>query len=155
MCWPEDFWSELCFKHHVTFWTLVISRIIRAWLYKSHEDSGWQLNVDLAQLVEHWLDDPEVMGSILTGAIFDELFFALPCVKICQIIWQKRVSWKLDNDRHVATDHDDDIETFKSKLFSNLLFKPTFWEKLTLLNTCTLIWHIKVSLLFFLLDKNQ
>ena len=30
------------------------------------------------------------------GAIFDEFFFffALPCVKICQIIWQKRLSWK-------------------------------------------------------------
>ena len=28
------------------------------------------------------------------GAIFDEIFFALPCVKICQIIWQKRLSWK-------------------------------------------------------------
>ena len=62
--------------HHITFWTLVISRINRA---KGHEDSGWQLNVDLAQLVEHWHDDPEVMGSILTGVIF-------PCVKICQII---------------------------------------------------------------------
>ena len=56
--------------HHFTFWTLVISRINRAWLYKGHEDSGWQLNVDLAQLVEHGHDDPEVMGSILTRGNF-------------------------------------------------------------------------------------
>ena len=28
------------------------------------------------------------------GTIFDEFFFALPSVKICQINWQKRLSWK-------------------------------------------------------------
>ena len=28
------------------------------------------------------------------GAIFGKFYFALLCVKICQIIWQKRVSWK-------------------------------------------------------------
>ena len=64
------------------------------WSFLEHKDSGWQLNVDLAQLIEHWHDDSEVMGSILTGAIFDEFFFALSCVMICQIIWQKRLSWK-------------------------------------------------------------
>ena len=123
--------------HHFTCWTLFISRINRAWLYKGHEDSGWQLNVDLAQLVRHWAEDLEVLVSNLTGgnlwriafcfslhkdlldnltempimknsiglkiwrswfqtplqATFDD-FFALPCVKICQIIWQKRLSWK-------------------------------------------------------------
>ena len=40
----------------------------------------------LAQLVRHWPEDLEVLVSIPTGAIFDEIFFALPCGKICQII---------------------------------------------------------------------
>ena len=53
--------------HHFTCWTSFISRINRARLYKGHEDSGWQLNVDLAQLVEHW---PEVLGSNPTGDNF-------------------------------------------------------------------------------------
>ena len=42
-------------------------------MYKGHENSDRHLNGDLAQLVEHWHDDPEVMGSILTGTIFDNL----------------------------------------------------------------------------------
>ena len=49
----------------------------------------------LAQLVEHKSDDQEVMSSNLLGTIFDEFFFGLPCVEICQIISQKRVSWKI------------------------------------------------------------
>ena len=49
--------SFVCFMHHFTCWTLFISRINRAWLYEGHEDSGWQLNVDLAQLVRHWPED--------------------------------------------------------------------------------------------------
>ena len=48
----------------------------------------------LAQLVEHWPHDLEVLVSIPTGGNFWWFFFALPCVKICQIIWQKRLSWK-------------------------------------------------------------
>ena len=48
--------SFVCFMHHFTCWTLLISRINRAWLYKGHEYSGWQLNVDLAQLVRHCPD---------------------------------------------------------------------------------------------------
>ena len=80
--------------HHFTCWTLFISRINRAWLYKGHENSGWQLNVDLAQLVGHWPHDPEVLVSNPTGGYFWRNFFALPCVTICQIIWQKRLSWK-------------------------------------------------------------
>ena len=28
------------------------------------------------------------------GQFLTKFFFALPCVKICQIIWQKRLSWK-------------------------------------------------------------
>ena len=40
--------SFVCFMHHFTCWTLFISWINRARLYKDHEDSSWQLNVDLA-----------------------------------------------------------------------------------------------------------
>ena len=32
----------------------------------------------LAQLVRYWPEDPEVLVSIPTGAIFDEILFALP-----------------------------------------------------------------------------
>ena len=39
----------VCFKYHFTCWTLfMIEHDL-----KGHEDLGWQLNVDLAQLVEH------------------------------------------------------------------------------------------------------
>ena len=87
--------SFVCFMHHFTCWTLFISRIKRAWLYKGYENSGWQLNVDLAQLVRCWPEDLEVMVSNPTGGNFWWIFFfALPCLKICQIIWQKRLSWK-------------------------------------------------------------
>ena len=85
-------WAWFYVPLHI--WTLVISRINRTWLYKDHKDLGWQLNVNLAQLVEHWHNEPEVLGSILTGGNFDEFFFALPSLKISQIIWQKRVWWK-------------------------------------------------------------
>ena len=88
--------SFVCFMHHVTCWTLFISRINRAWLYKGHEDSGWQLNVDLAQLLP---EDPEVLVSNPTGGNFWRIFFALPHVKICQTIWKKRLSWKTQFDR--------------------------------------------------------
>ena len=80
-----------CTTSHVG---LCISRINRACLYKGHEDSGWQLNVDLAQLVRHWHDDPEVLVSNPTGGNFWRISFALLCEKICQIIWQKRLPWK-------------------------------------------------------------
>ena len=49
------------------------------------------------------------------GAIFDELFSALPCVKICQIIWQKRLSWKTQL-KH--TDSETQIKTISHKLLS-------------------------------------
>ena len=51
-------------------------------------------NTRLTQTVEHYSDDPEVLGSILTGGQFLTNFFTLPRVEICHIIWQKRVSWK-------------------------------------------------------------
>ena len=39
--------------HHFKFWTLFISRINRAWLYKDLNDSHRQPNSDLAQLADH------------------------------------------------------------------------------------------------------
>ena len=45
---------------------------------KTHEDSGLQLNVDFAQLVRHWPEDPEVLVSNPTGAISDESFLLFP-----------------------------------------------------------------------------
>ena len=53
--------------HHFTCWTLFISRINRASLYKGHEDSDWQLNVELAKLSQHWSHDPEVVSLNPTG----------------------------------------------------------------------------------------
>ena len=44
------------------------------------------MNVDLAQLVRHWPEDLEVLVSNPTGGKFLTIFFAFPCVKICQII---------------------------------------------------------------------
>ena len=40
----------------------------------------------IAQLVQHYSDDLEVVGSIPTRGNFCPFYFALPCVKICQII---------------------------------------------------------------------
>ena len=56
--------------HHFTCWILLISKINRAWLYKDREDLGWQLNVDLAQLVRHWPEDPESLVSNPTAGNF-------------------------------------------------------------------------------------
>ena len=72
--------SFVCFMPHFTCWTLFISRIYRAWLYKGHEDSGRQLNVDLAQLVRHWPEDLEVLVSNPIGGIFWRIFF---CSSLC------------------------------------------------------------------------
>ena len=62
--------------HHFTCWTLFISRINRA--YKDLNDSHRQPNSDLAQLVGHESDDPEVVGSGPTrGNFFEEIYFVL------------------------------------------------------------------------------
>ena len=58
--------SFVSFMHHFTSWTLFISRIN----YKGHKDSSWQLNADLAQLVRHWSEDPEVLVSNPTRGNF-------------------------------------------------------------------------------------
>ena len=75
VCWAGDFWSELClFRAALHMLDLNISRINRVWLYKGQEDSGWQLNVDLAQLMiqRSWFQSP-------LGAIFDEFFCSFLC----------------------------------------------------------------------------
>ena len=56
--------------HHFICWTLFISRINRAWLYKGLVDSHPQPNSDLAQLAEHGTDDLEVVSSNPTGDNF-------------------------------------------------------------------------------------
>ena len=77
--------------HHFTCWTLIISRINRAWLYKGLNDSHRQPNSDLAQFAEHETD--EVVSSNPNGGNFWRNLFC--SVEICQIIWQKWVSWKI------------------------------------------------------------
>ena len=57
----------------------------------------------LAQLVRHWPEDLEVLVSIPTGDNFWWIFFALPCVKICQIIWRQRLSWKTQRKIHFSS----------------------------------------------------
>ena len=56
--------------HHFTCWTLFISRINRACLYKGLNDSHLQPNSELAQLAEHGTDDLEVVSSSPTGDNF-------------------------------------------------------------------------------------
>ena len=59
ICWRFLKWAFFCLMHHFTCWTLFISRINRAWLYKGLNDSHLQPNSDLAQLAEHETDDLE------------------------------------------------------------------------------------------------
>ena len=73
--------SFVCFMHHFRCWTLFISRINGAWLYKGHEDSDWQLNVDLAQMVRHWPEDPGVLVSNPSWGQFWRIFF---CSSVCK-----------------------------------------------------------------------
>ena len=84
--------------HHFICWTLFISGINRSWLYKGLSDSQRQPNSDLAQwqsmrlmIWRLWVQPP-------LGAFFDEIYFVL-CNFRCQIIWQKRVSWKTHNSQ--------------------------------------------------------
>ena len=67
LCWAGDFWS---FVSNFTCWTLIISGISRAWLYKGLNDSQRLQNSDLAQLLEHLSADLDVVGSIPTGCYF-------------------------------------------------------------------------------------
>ena len=57
---------------------------------KAHFISVQQISC-LAQLVEHWPYDPEVLVSIPTGDNFWWIFLPFP---VCKIIWQKRLLWK-------------------------------------------------------------
>ena len=61
---------------------------------KSTSEISCPTDCCLAQLVRHWPEDPEVLVSNPTGGNFWHFFFAFPCVNICQIIWQKCLSWK-------------------------------------------------------------
>ena len=69
--------SFVCFMHHFTCWTLFISRSNRAWPYKGLNDSHRQPNSDLAQLVEHYTDDLEVVSLNPTEGNFDKICFVL------------------------------------------------------------------------------
>ena len=81
VCVAGDFWSELCFMHHFTCWTLSSFRISIAWLYKCLNDSHRQQNSGLSQLVEHKGGDPEVVGSIPTRGYF---WWNLFCSSLCK-----------------------------------------------------------------------
>ena len=58
-----------CFMHHFTCWTLFISRINRAQLYKGSAQTS-PTDCPLAQLVEHGTHDLEVVSSNPTGDNF-------------------------------------------------------------------------------------
>ena len=62
--------------HHFTCWTLFISRINRARLYKGLDDSHPQPNSDLATVVEHRTGDLEVVKTPI-GGNFLQIFFVL------------------------------------------------------------------------------
>ena len=63
--------------HHFTCWTLFISGINRAWLYKGLSDSQRQPNSDLAQWQSMRLMIWRLWVQTPLGAIFDEIFFVL------------------------------------------------------------------------------
>ena len=62
--------TELCFMHHFSFWTRIISRIYSTQIYKSFKDSDWQSNVKLVQSVRHQSRSQEVLDSIPTWNYF-------------------------------------------------------------------------------------
>ena len=70
-------WAFFCFMHQFTCWTLFISRINRAWLYKGLVDWLPQPNSDLAQLAEHGTDELEVLSSNPIGGNFWRIYFVL------------------------------------------------------------------------------
>ena len=74
-CWRFLKWTFFCVMHHFTCWTLFISRINRAWLYKDLNDSHPQPKSDLAQLREQETDDLEVVSSNPTGGNFWQNLF--------------------------------------------------------------------------------
>ena len=69
--------SFFCFMHHFTCWTLFISRVNGAGLYKGLNNSHRQPNSDLVQLAEHKSDVLEVVGSNPTEGIFDKIYFVV------------------------------------------------------------------------------
>ena len=68
--------TELC------YWSILSFHMkLELFLHDRTSSKGISLKIQRS-----WFQTP-------LGAIFDD-FFAHPCVKICQIIWQKRLSWK-------------------------------------------------------------
>ena len=70
-------WAFFCFMHHFTCWTLFISGINRAWLYKGLSDSQRQPNSDLAQWQSMGLMIWRLWVQTPLGAFFDEIYFVL------------------------------------------------------------------------------
>ena len=77
ICWRSVKWSFFCFMHHFTCWTLFISGINRAWLYKGLSDSQRQPSSDLAQWQSMRLMIWRLWVQTPLGAIFDEIYFVL------------------------------------------------------------------------------
>ena len=94
----------------------------------------------LAQLVRHWPEDLEVLVSIPTEGNFWWNFFALPCVKICQIIWQKRLSYKtqLAQLNKIIEEHQCRKWVIENMRTFSLVNGYCFWFNLT--NLWGLIW---------------
>ena len=72
-----DFWSDLCFMYYFTCWTLFISRINRAWLFKGLNNS---------QTTKYWLSSAgralewwfrSCGFKPLWGKFFYEMYFVL------------------------------------------------------------------------------
>ena len=64
MCWKEDPQTELCFMLHIIFWTTIISRFNRAWLYKGLKIWDWQ--IIMTEWVRHYNSNP-VMNGIMSS----------------------------------------------------------------------------------------
>ena len=78
--------------HHFTFWTLINSRINRAWL-KTLKDSDWQPNVYLAQSVGNGVMSTRFWVSSSLGEFVGWIYFAVPHVSLC---WQRCQLWIID-----------------------------------------------------------
>ena len=74
ICWRSLKGAFFCFMHHFTCWTLFISRINRARLYKGSLQPS-PTDSPLAQLVERGTHDLEVVSSNPTGDNFWRNFF--------------------------------------------------------------------------------
>ena len=91
MCWIGDSLNWICFMHHFAFWTWIISKLNRAWLYKDLKIWDWQGMADWYNwisitLLNQWWSD---VSSIPTGGNFittnnsscRKVMFSQACVK--------------------------------------------------------------------------